>query len=894
MGKPGLGLFTGRRKSTSNVLDELAADTTPSPDGTGPVDSGAFRLMSRTEVEKANERRKTTEREKSTSKFARFSTFGTHGKGRVNSFDDESPGSSKRKSSNGTQFSSARYYNNGQHGSTSTLPSSTDTSSDDNPFASAPRPPIHHQHSSSPSSSLPMNAFRKQLPSLPKSSSGLPHKSSERPGRERSTTSSSYASTAIPPKLEADLGFGNSTFDDDMFSGINRKESPPEMTREAPGRSLLSDKRTFQPGPIKIHPKLDVEAPLKSWDSRGSGDNLMSPHSDNDSPPPPPPPHKYSQYAPAFVDQASYRDSSPELQPVSISSSSANSLQTPASSRSSNYTNNATPKAALASTASLYTDNEDENMFAAAKLETNVGSKSAQKAPAVIDKEKTPTAPVNESRPVNGRVLTQTEYLAMQKRANSQPPPEDDSDEEDYEDEEDAIKKREEEEIMRRKQQQMHFAREAMRRTTTAPTSIGNHERGVDGVSMGFPSETSINADEWEDEDVPLGILAQHGFPSQARNRSPNQPANQMPSYIPDRPASAGALGSRALPGHLPAFARNLPADPHSSFIGGGLVQPMNRESMGFNGFARGPMSVAGDSMAGGMGTHNPMMYQDAGMSQPSLVDQIQMRDMTKQKYMGGASNKKPQGGPFTGMLGQQMNTNGQSQNPTRMSSMPMNGMMNPMMGGQMPMMGMGMNQMGYPMPQGNDMMAMQQMQQMQQMIAMQQMQLQQMHAMQQPMGMPNNNGYGGNMMGNGSFLNVPGAMPNSMPNSMPNRPMSYMSTNGAQLQQPPMSNYMGPGPGYTPSIAPSERSNIGLSARYRPVINNADAHSTGTSMTLQATSGANANQPPTIKGIIKPVRPIPAEEDEDWSQMAARKSKFPSNKQRSNGLEELTKGLNI
>jgi hypothetical protein len=446
----------------------------------------------------------------------------------------------------------------------------------------------------------------------------------------------------------------------------------------------------------------------------------------------------------------------------------------------------------------------------------------------------------------------------------------------------------------------MHFAREAMRRTTTAPTALGNPQNGPDGLSMGFPSETSINADEWEDEDVPLGILAQHGFPSQARNRMPNQPANAMPSYIPERPASAGALGSRAPPGHLPAFARNLPVDP---YIGGGLVQPMNRESMGFNGFSRGPMSVAGESVAGGMGMgmHQPMMYQDAGMSQPSLVDQIQMRDMSKQKYMGGASNKKPQGGPFTGMLGQQMNTNGQSQSSTRMSQMPMNGMngmMNPMMGGQMPMMGMGMNQMGYSMPQGGDMMAMQQMQQMQQMIAMQQMQLQQMQAMQQPqsqdprmtMGMANNNSFGSNMMGNGSFLNVPGAMPNGMPN----RPISFMSNSGNQRQQPPMSNYMGPGPGYTPSIAPSERSNIGLSARYRPVVNNADAHSTGTSMTLQANSGAASSQPTTIKGIMKPIRQVPVEEDEDWSKMAARKSKFSNNKQQSNGLEELTKRLNI
>jgi hypothetical protein len=98
MGKPGLGLFTGRRKSSSNVLEEVT-DTAPSPEGyaSANADSGGFRLMSRTEVSKAQERRKTMEREKSTSKFARFSGFGTAGnKGRVHSFEEDSPGSSKR------------------------------------------------------------------------------------------------------------------------------------------------------------------------------------------------------------------------------------------------------------------------------------------------------------------------------------------------------------------------------------------------------------------------------------------------------------------------------------------------------------------------------------------------------------------------------------------------------------------------------------------------------------------------------------------------------------------------------------------------------------------------------------------------------------------------------
>lgn len=105
MGKPGLGLFTARRKSQGNVFDEVDISST-SPDRTAPppaaaaaaaaADSGGFRLLSRTEVEKAKEQRKTQEKERS-SKFPRFSGFSHPGKqNRNQSFDDDSPGSSKR------------------------------------------------------------------------------------------------------------------------------------------------------------------------------------------------------------------------------------------------------------------------------------------------------------------------------------------------------------------------------------------------------------------------------------------------------------------------------------------------------------------------------------------------------------------------------------------------------------------------------------------------------------------------------------------------------------------------------------------------------------------------------------------------------------------------------
>ena len=95
MVKPGLGLFTARRKSQGNAFDEVDVATSPDRAPAAKDDAGGFRLLSRTEVEKAaNERRKTQEK---TSKFPRFSGFGNAGnKARNQSFEDESPGSSKR------------------------------------------------------------------------------------------------------------------------------------------------------------------------------------------------------------------------------------------------------------------------------------------------------------------------------------------------------------------------------------------------------------------------------------------------------------------------------------------------------------------------------------------------------------------------------------------------------------------------------------------------------------------------------------------------------------------------------------------------------------------------------------------------------------------------------
>ena len=812
----------------------------------------------------------------------------------------------------------------------------TDTDSNDNIFA-IPRPFIA-QHSSSPSS-VSVGTMKKQLPSLPKVES-RPYAEPTSPplnsGRVRAMTSSSYASTAKPPTLDADMNFGSSSFDD-LFSGLDAKEA--ETASETPGRSLLAGKRTFQAEPIQISRQFEVEAPLKSWDSRGSADNLMSsPRSpDNDSPPPPVPPHKYGQYAPVashspdlnggteFLDNdapivrqsvmshKSTHESSPEQHPTSISSSSAPSLQTPLSSRPASH--KATPKPTLRTTP----EDGDEDIFATPKQNETKKATPVPKPAVSAPKEN------NQPRPTTGgsaqRVMTQAEFQAMQKSRMVQPQ-DDSSDGEEYEDEEDAEEKAQQEQLARRKRQQMDLARETMRRTTTAPANGNRPDSVADAFSMGFPSETSMKADEWEDEDIPLGILAAHGFPNKAGNKAPVQPANAMPSYfrsstptLNERPASAGAVDNRASQMFRPPFARNLPDDPHSSFIGGGLVRPTNRESMGFS---RGPASVAGDV------PQMPMVYPEPQLSAPSLVEQIHMRDMNKQKYMGGASSKKPQGGPFTGLLAAQMNGPTQTGPQTRMSTIngmpPAMGMgmgmnMN-LMGAPMGMPMVGMNQMAYPMQQ-NDLMQMQQfqqMQQMQQLLAAQQMQLQQMQMQQgqdprMSMAFPNNMqdprmsmAFVPNQMlppqdprmsmASSSFLSVPPAGQRPMSTIQgaqpPQRPFSTPGQLSSVLPPPPV-----PMNGYAPSVAPSERSVVGQSSRYRAVNMQQDGASSS-SVTLQASGGANQT-PQTIKGILKKKTPQPQEEDEEgWGKMAQRKSKFVGNgfKSDDSALRDLVRGV--
>ena len=122
------------------------------------------------------------------------------------------------------------------------------------------------------------------------------------------------------------------------------------------------------------------------------------------------------------------------------------------------------------------------------------------------------------------------------------------------------------------------------------------------------------------------------------------------------------------------------------------------------------------------------------------------------------------------------------------------------------------------------------------------------------------------------------------------NRPLSFAPTTQALVP--------GNGPGYAPSIAPSERSNVGLARRYRPVsIAPVDgAHSTSkrsstfTSATVQPSwmNGVAGRRSPGVLSSIrsvgdrsltdeKPNAKAAADDDDDeqgWAEMKKKKDK--------------------
>jgi hypothetical protein len=381
------------------------------------------------------------------------------------------------------------------------------------------------------------------------------------------------------------------------------------------------------------------------------------------------------------------------------------------------------------------------------------------------------------------------------------------SDEEnDYDDEDETERNRAA--AKQRRKQEAHLAvyRQQMMKVTGEQSAMpgfdGHSSRPIAHTNSSTPNLPSMSLptlnfdgaeeqgqkDSDSDEDIPLAVLAAHGFPN--KNRPPNvlHTSNSNPSlrqsFLPSTSPSQQGAGSTAgdsRSSRLPAFARGLPADP---YFGAGIVNESNRQSMAQSAYGGG--SMRGDTR---------MSQQPAS---GGLVGVIATEERARAMRRGSPNaqghypNPNANGG---GMLGF---GSGQGMGPAM--GMP----------GMMPPQGMA--------PDASAQLA----NQMQQYMEMQMQMMQQMMNMQM-----NQNG--------GQQMQMPMNMQQQMlASSGGQRPMSMMPPQGgapsmasghqrsnSQLA-PNVSQFFADGglpmPGYTPSIAPSERSNVGLPSRYRPV----------------------------------------------------------------------------
>ena len=160
------------------------------------------------------------------------------------------------------------------------------------------------------------------------------------------------------------------------------------------------------------------------------------------------------------------------------------------------------------------------------------------------------------------------------------------SDTSDHADDEDEVE-RDRQAVKRRREQEAHLAiyRQKMMKVTGETGPSRPESRPESSLNALRPGDTSSavldhrmshmtldsrqsGEDEDEDEDVPLGILAAHGFPNKHRppTRAVKSPSNTKLRRVSQTPGAPSVRG-----GSLPPFARQLPPDP---YYGAGLVSP--------------------------------------------------------------------------------------------------------------------------------------------------------------------------------------------------------------------------------------------------------------------------------------------------------------------------------
>lgn len=748
--------------------------------------------------------------------------------------------------------------NSSRHSSASTAPSSTGDvtgpeewgTSNKRVYADVPLPPITKTNSGFFRAAGRTFAFGALKKTVPPEAARQTHVEGERV----STAWTSF--TAVSLKLdkpdtdfELDLGaeFDKLVQESEQRASMMPRNKDPERQILGP-QSLTAANRAHQPAPLKIDQTVYVEPSPYSWDSQHSADRLVKstpsiPSATENAPPGP-------------------RHGSPYGRETILSSPSpASDAEKPMLGRKSSSTDEGTPEGAEEEDVAGLT----ESFAAATRFMSGTKPDFNQGPPSRYRRQE--DVPEWENCPIQGPARqaggTDEEHLLCDNSADSTactaqrvsnqrpaPPqskvmtpaqferyrqdrerqdrerrdrhtyddasetvrPDDEVDEDDinYDDDEDDAEKARQQAKQRRKQEaQMTLYRQQMMKVTgdaaVLPPSRPNlHLSSVStpNLTPGSPSPGTGHSDhEDDDEEVPLAILAAHGFPG--RNRpptrlsammsNPNLRAAMHPSF--QRPSSA--MGAPAGPAcGLPAFARHLPNDP---FHGASLVNNPPRESFSLGGGA----PAAGASSAHGMHPGGLIgVIADEERSRAARRGSPQIDTQSSMQVPSAGTLNHPSGMPSHMMY--PVNTNPMPLTPGEQAQMQMT-------------------------------------QQMQQFLQMQMQLMQTMAGQtlgpQRPVSqhMTQHGGTMGSTYVGTTHMGTPDMMRHSF---VGNEPVSHvplsdmrpriMSTvqpsSASWIQQPAVTaagrppSFRAQGTAYAPSLAPSERSRIGLPGRYRPV----------------------------------------------------------------------------
>ncbi|KAK4449386.1 hypothetical protein QBC34DRAFT_89237 [Podospora aff. communis PSN243] len=884
---PRFSVAFGRRKSTADTLENGS-----------PAGEPSFRVLERSEVSTGGSF-------DGGLKLAAKSHQPPRRSGSVdvamddNIFSDLKPNrGSGSASSNTTKTASTD--NSSRHSNSSTTPSSADLGNQEEwrqsyrrTCADIPVPPIPKSSSTgflkAAGRTFSFGGQKKHMPSMPSTEEDQaatfhePDLFQAPPyGRSRATTSSTATTVTAPRVDDVDLDMGGD------FSKIllgNDKRASVATVKPGLAPRALTVSRATQPAPIQIDNGTKVEAAPHSWSSHHSNDQLLNstspslPQQPTESAPPPVPHHTSLPGNPGRTAAPSSRAGSrrPSFAHNDEGEDEEERLLRDSLSTVNRFMSGKQPAAATPST-SRYRRNEDhddeDSLF---DTSHTYSARSANRF-----------ASPRSSPQQNHKVMTPAEFESYRKDKerqdkerredtyNYRPKADDDDDDHDnYEEDEDDLEKAKQQAKQRRKQEaHLSVYRQQMMKVTGEAANATRPSLQISFSTPNLPNLPSLNpgpspeantADNSdEDEEVPLAILAAHGFPN--RNRAPTRLSTMMsnpnlraaaqPSY--QRPSSAMGEGAGPSNPRLPAFARNLPQDP---FLGAGLIRNSVRESFALGGGQPGA-AVPPGGLIGVIANEERSRAMRRGSPQ-----------YDPQNPVPGAVPFDPVGGIPANMMYQ--NHAGPSLTPGDQAQIQMTQQMQQFMQMQMQFMQMMAGQNGNGPSPGAGHMAAQSMGNLSTMSGMSAMGGMPMRT--STLGVP---GAGGpemmrhSFVGNDSLLDLPRG-------DMHMRTMSMVQPSSASWIQLPQNPNPGFAPsiriqggGYAPSIAPSERSNIGLPGRYRPV-----SHAPP-----PVPNPGHLRKSSTMSGAIPPISVTKSgaasdeeDDEEGWEAMKAKRDKKKS-----------------